>query len=101
MRSYGGQVYPEFPTGNGQIDLVIRYVGQTFGIEIKSYSNNAEYKKGLTQAARYAKKLALSEITLALFVEAAPETERRKYEVDYQQDGITVKPVFVEVGSSE
>ncbi len=101
MRRHDGQVLAEFPTGNGQIDLIIRYVGQVFGIEVKSYSDKTEYKKGLVQAARYAKKLGLTEITLALFVEAAPEVERRKYEVDYQQDGVTVKPVFVEVGSSE
>ncbi len=101
MRRRGGQVLAEFPTGNGQIDLIIRYAGQVFGIEVKSYSDKAEYDKGLVQAARYAKKLALTEITLALFVEAVPETERLKYEIDYQQDGITVKPVFVEVGSSE
>ncbi len=100
MRKREGQVFAEFPTGNGQIDLIIKYVGQTFGIEVKSYSDKADYDKGLVQAARYAKKLGLTEITLALFVETLPESARRKYEVDYIQDGITVKPVLVEVGSS-
>ena len=36
---FGGEVYPEFPTGNGKIDLIVNYAGKTYGIEVKSYVN--------------------------------------------------------------
>jgi hypothetical protein len=36
-RLRGGLVYPEFPTGNGKIDLIINYAGQKYGLEVKSY----------------------------------------------------------------
>jgi len=101
LQGYGGQVYPEFPTGNGQIDLIISYAGQRYGLEVKSFSTKHEYDKGLIQAARYGNMLGLSEITLGLFVEAVDETNRKKYEVDYHDPTtqVTVKPVFVLIGA--
>jgi len=38
FRSYDGVVQPEFPTGNGKIDLLIRHGGQLFGLELKSFA---------------------------------------------------------------
>ncbi len=101
LQGYDGQVYPEFPTGNGQIDLIINYAGQVYGLEVKSFSTKHEYNKGLGQAARYGKKLGLTEVTLGLFVEAVDEANRQKYEIDYHDTatGVTVKPVFVVIGS--
>ncbi|MDM8532489.1 AAA-like domain-containing protein [Anaerolineales bacterium HSG25] len=101
LQGYDGRVYPEFPTGNGQIDLIIKHAGKIYGLEIKSFSTNHEYKKALNQAARYGKSLGVNEITLGFFVEAINEANRKKYEVDYQDatTGVTVKPVFVVIGS--
>ncbi len=101
LDSYDGQVYPEFPTGNGQVDLVIKYNGQVYGLEVKSFSNQREYRKGLKQAARYGQQLGLKEMTLALFIEQVDEVNRQKYEVIYidEETGVTVSPVFVELGS--
>ena len=95
-----GSVYPEFPTGNGQIDLLVRYAGKNYGIEVKSYSDEAEYRKALKQSAHYGQKLELSEITLAIFVEAIDETSRQKYEVIYHDptSKVTVYPVFITTG---
>ena len=103
LASYDGIVYPEFPTGNGQIDLVIEHGGQVYGLELKSYTNRPEYTKALAQAARYGKQLGLSEITLAFFVEYIDEANRQKYEVNYQdaESGVTVIPAFVEIGTSD
>jgi len=53
LRSYEGQVQPEFPTGNGTIDLLIRYAGQLFGLELKSFANQPAYRKALIRAAKY------------------------------------------------
>ncbi len=101
LRSRKGEVYPEFPTGNGQIDLIIKYKGRTYGVEVKSYTDKPGYDEALDQAARYAEKLGLVEITLALFIEAVDDDNRNKYEVLYSDTkrGVTVRPVFVEIGS--
>ncbi len=95
-----GQVYPEFPTGNGQVDLLIKYRGQNYTLELKSFSHQSGYKKALQQAARYGQQLQVSQVWLALFVEAVDETNRQKYEVVYEdkETGVTVTPVFVETG---
>ncbi|MDM8528620.1 AAA-like domain-containing protein [Anaerolineales bacterium HSG24] len=101
LQGYDGHVYPEFPTGNGKIDLIIKHAGKMYGLEVKSFSTNHEYNKALDQAARYGKSLGVNEITLGFFVESIDETNRKKYEVDYQDatTGVTVKPVFVVIGS--
>ncbi|MDM8530769.1 AAA-like domain-containing protein [Anaerolineales bacterium HSG25] len=101
LQGYDGRVYPEFPTGNGQIDLIIKHAGKMYGLEVKSFSTNHEYNKALSQAARYGQSLGVNEITLGFFVEAINEANRKKYEVVYQDasTGVTVKPVFVVIGS--
>jgi hypothetical protein len=43
LNSYDAIVQPEFPTGNGQIDLLIRHAGQLFGLELKSFASQAAY----------------------------------------------------------
>jgi hypothetical protein len=95
-----GQVWPEFPTGNGKLDLFIRYAGRVYGLEVKSFVNAYEYREALRQAARYGRQLGLTEMTLAFFVEAVDETNRARYEVVYEDEetGVTVTPVFVATG---
>ena len=102
MRQHGGQIWPEFPTGNGKIDLIIRYAGQVYGIEVKSFSTDHQYKKALEQAAGYGRSLGLNEITLALFIDVpVDDANRAKYEAVYvdADTGVTVTPVFVEIGA--
>jgi len=93
-------VWPEFPTGNGKIDLIIHYAGKVYGIEVKSFSTQYEYREALRQAVRYGERLKLEEITLASFVEYVDETTRARYEATYEDEetGMTVQPVFVETG---
>ena len=102
LQSYDAQVQPEFPTGNGAIDLLIRHAGQLFGIELKSFANQREYKNALSQAAKYGKQLGLNEIGLALFIEAVDDTNRQKFEQDYTdpKTGVIVHPQFVQLGKS-
>ncbi len=101
LESKKGEIYLEFPTGNGQIDLIIKYVGQVYGIEVKSFTDALGYKDALKQAARYGKQLKLSEIILAFFVEYVDEANRQKYEVTYldKETGVMVIPIFVETGN--
>jgi hypothetical protein len=91
-------VYPEFPTGNGQIDLLIKYQNTLYGLELKTYTNEREYHEALEQAARYGKNLQLPEISLISFVEYIDEEHRKTYEVDYvdEDTGVKVTPIFVE-----
>jgi len=98
--SYDAQVQPEFPTGNGAIDLLIRHAGQLFGLELKSFANQREYQKALTQAAKYGKQLGLTEIGLVLFIDTVDETNRQKFEADYTdpKTGVIVHPQFVQTG---
>ncbi|MBV7338457.1 AAA-like domain-containing protein [Chloroflexi bacterium TSY] len=95
-----GRVYPEFPTGNGQIDLIIRYAGQMYGLEVKSFVNQLEYTKNLRQAARYGDQLKLNEVTLAFFIDTVDDENRRKFETDYQDSdtSVTVTPLFIVTG---
>jgi hypothetical protein len=101
LRGKGATVVPEFPTGNGKIDLIIKYKGIRYGIELKSYKDQAGYRTALKQASLYGKRLGLPEIYLAVFVESIDENTRTKYEVDYQDEemGVIVKPVFITVGN--
>jgi hypothetical protein len=100
LRSKKGRVFPEFPTGNGKIDLLIQYNESTYGIELKSYTDQAGYRQALRQAAQYGKQLGLAEIYLVTFVDVIDEKNRQTYEVDYQapQTGVTVKPIFIQIG---
>ncbi len=101
LRQREAQVWPEFPTGNGKADLIIRYAGQVYAIEIKSFTGAYEYREALGQAACYGQQLGLTEITLALFIEAVDDANRAKYEAAYvdTETGVVVRPVFVETGT--
>ena len=96
-----GQVFPEFPTGNGKVDLLIRFQEKIYALEVKSYTDEVGYREALEQAAKYGKQLHLDEIHLVFFVEYADEANRKKYEQDYtdEETGVIVKPVFVETGN--
>ncbi len=100
LRPKGGRVFPEFPTGNGKIDLVITYRGKTYGIELKSFSDLAAYRASLKQAALYGKQLNLPEIYLLVFVASIPEETRKTYEVDFKDPDtqVTVISLFIETG---
>ena len=92
-----GRVDPEFPTGNGQIDLLIRYQSYRYGLELKSFRSDFEYNLALGQAARYASQLQLTNITVVFFVEAVDDANRTLYETPYQDaaTGVLVEPVLV------
>ncbi|MFZ4663115.1 MAG: AAA-like domain-containing protein [Caldilineaceae bacterium] len=101
VESYASQVFPEFPTGNGKVDLLIRHAGQLYALEVKSFGGQREYTLALGQAARYARQLQQSTITLVMFIDVVDDENRRKYEVIYTDPatGVTVEPVFVATGS--
>lgn len=101
LRSYEAQVQAEFPTGNGQIDLLVRHAGQLYGLELKSFVDQRAYRKALDQAAKYARQLGVTDIWLAMFVEAVDDSNRTRFEADYTDadTGVCVHPVFVQTGA--
>ncbi|MEM7532310.1 MAG: AAA-like domain-containing protein [Chloroflexota bacterium] len=100
MRPKDGSVVPEFPTGNGQIDLIIRHANQVYGLEVKSFAGQYEYAKALTQTAKYAKSMGWATVWLAFFTEQIDEKNRARYEVLYQDasTGVVVEIVFIQTG---
>lgn len=66
-------VSPEFPTGNGTVDLVLRWRGHLGIIEVKSFLNRGQLQRGQEQAAQYAVKLKQPSATVAVFVPVTDE----------------------------
>ncbi len=95
------RVWPEFPTGNGKVGIIIKYADRIYAMEIKSYTDESEYHYALEQAAHYGEQLRLSEISLVFFVEYIDDANREKYEKPYtdKKTGVRVTPVFVDTGS--
>ncbi len=83
-------VYPEFPTGNGKVDLLLRSKQHTAVIEVKSFTNMYELRDGRVQAAQYAKKLGLTEATLVVFAPTDDDAVLEKLADDAVIEGIRV-----------
>jgi len=93
-------VIPEFPTGNGKIDILIKLSNTTFGLEIKSFTDVYLMREGYKQAALYAKQLKMKEFYLVIFIESIDDDNRTKYEIANldEETGVTIFPVFVGTG---
>lgn len=101
LRERRGRVFPEFPTGNGKIDLLIKYEDKTYGIEIKSFTDRSSFHTALSKAAIYGKQLGLEEIYLVSFLESIDKETRKTLETVHKDPdtGVLVKPIFIETGS--
>ncbi|MBF0410066.1 MAG: ATP-binding protein [Candidatus Riflebacteria bacterium] len=93
-------ISPEFPTGNGKIDLLIKHKNiHIYGLELKSFTDLAEMKKSIEQAAYYGKSLGLSVISLVIFFNTKITDElRERFEKDYanQETGVKVELIMIE-----
>jgi hypothetical protein len=92
----GVSVIPEFPTGNGKIDLILKYKNRVYALELKSFRDMYDYRRGIDQAADYGKQLNLEEIVLLVFVELQ-EDELKELEQVIEKPGIkvTVIPIGI------
>jgi len=61
-------ISPEFPTGNGKVDLFLRCKTCCAVIEVKSFTTAADLPSAREQTARYAASQSLATATMALFV---------------------------------
>ena len=66
-------VSPEFPTGNGKVDLCLKCGAKRGIIEVKSYKSMSGVKKAKKQAAQYAKQTGLDSVAIALFIPVEDE----------------------------
>jgi hypothetical protein len=89
LRGRGVEVIPQFPTGNGKIDLILKYHGKIYAMELKSFKDMYTYEKGIGQAAEYGGQLGLKEIVFLVFVELSQE-EAKPLEQEVERSGIKV-----------
>ncbi len=66
-------VSPEFPTGNGKVDLHLRCGDKQGIVEVKSFTSRAKVQSARKQAADYARRMGSSAVVLALFVPVEDE----------------------------
>ncbi|KJU86785.1 hypothetical protein MBAV_001020 [Candidatus Magnetobacterium bavaricum] len=88
-------ISPEFPTGNGKVDIHLR-CGNTEGIiEVKSFTNMYDLEIGKQQAARYAVSLGKDAVTIALFVPSDDKEVHESLSTADTLDGVTVTVVSI------
>jgi hypothetical protein len=97
QEAVGGRcvVSPEFPTGNGRVDLYLRCGRREGIIEVKSFVDVYRAREDRKQAARYARKMGLETVTLALFVPVEDEEVLDKLSGEEEIDGVKVSVVAV------
>ncbi len=89
------RISPEFPTGNGRVDLHLRCRDRVAVIEVKSFRDQAELQHSRKQAVQYARQLQLSGITLALFVPVQDEDVLAQLSGSQTLDGVRLEVVAI------
>ena len=96
------KVIPEFPTGNGKIDLLIRNKNKMYGLELKSFSELTELSKSIRQASDYGKTLGLGVITLVVFLDRPmPEELKPRFAERFLFEGASAVDVVFLVTSGK
>jgi len=88
-------VSPEFPTGNGKVDIHLQCGKQQGIIEVKSFVDSYQIKDDREQAADYAKNLGIDNVTIALFIPVLEETILEKLSTEDVINGIKVSVVAI------
>jgi len=88
-------VSPEFPTGNGKVDLHLSCGEKRGIIEVKSFKKLTKVKKARKQAARYARSLGIDSVTIALFAPVDDEDVLEELSGQEEIEGIGVTVVAI------
>ncbi len=88
-------VSPEFPTGNGKVDLHLQCGSLRGIIEVKSFVDSYQIKHDRLQAADYAKSLSIDSVTIALFIPVLEETVLEKLSTQDVTSGVEVNVVAI------
>jgi hypothetical protein len=95
-------IIPEFPTGNGKVDLHIKCQDAKKGlIEVKSFVNSLQVRRAITQASEYAKKTSYSEITIAMFVPFTDESVLNQISMSKTIGNVVVNVVAIGQGEPQ
>ncbi len=89
-------ISPEFPTGNGKVDIHLRCNDIEAIIEVKSFRNLSDLESDKYQAAKYANSLGRDLVTIAAFVPSHDEKVHEK--VSGEELISKVKVVIVTIG---
>lgn len=88
-------VSPEFPSGNGKVDLHLR-CGEKHGIiEVKSFKDAYQLKDDRGRAAEYARDLGLNTVTMAVFAPIEDKTALKDLSSQIIIDGVLVDVVAI------
>ncbi|MDM8560966.1 hypothetical protein [Candidatus Parabeggiatoa sp. HSG14] len=88
-------VSPEFPTGNGKVDLHFRCGNKRGIIEVKSFTTIYQAREDRHQAAEYATNLGFDNVTMAIFIPVEEETVLEKLSEIEMIDGVQVTVVAI------
>ncbi|MCE7982211.1 MAG: hypothetical protein DYG89_13530 [Caldilinea sp. CFX5] len=88
-------VMPEFPTGNGRVDLHIGCTGRRGIIEVKSFIDQYQAGEDRKQAAHYAQRLGFDRVTMAVFVPIEDESVLEKLSVAETINSVAVTVVAI------
>ena len=90
-------VSPEFPTGNGRVDIHLRCDNREGVIEIKSFKDMHTLEQSIVQASRYAEGLNLRSIVLVVFLTGVEEDEAMQLKAERNMGDIMVyvEPVVI------
>ncbi|MBF0101614.1 MAG: AAA-like domain-containing protein [Desulfobacterales bacterium] len=88
-------ISPEFPTGNGRVDLHIKCGNKKGIIEVKSFKSQSKMESSRKQAADYAHQLGLDSVTIALFTPVEDEEILNQISGELQIQGVKVMTVAI------
>ena len=88
-------ITPEFPTGNGKVDLHVRNRERAGVIEVKSFTQRSDLPSQKAQAARYAHTRDLAAATLAMFVPTDDEDLLKELSGQEVIEGVVVTIVAI------
>ncbi|KPA12958.1 hypothetical protein MHK_006834 [Candidatus Magnetomorum sp. HK-1] len=92
-------IIPEFPTGNGKVDLHIKCKQDKKGlIEVKSFVNPLKVNDALIQASEYALQTSYSEITIAMFAPFNDDAVLNKISISKMINNVNVNVVAIGQG---
>lgn len=91
----GCVINPEFPTGNGRVDIHVQCDQQRGLIEVKSFVDARRFKRDKVQAAAYAQQMGLDEVTMAVFIPVLDEGILAELSVTETHDGIQMQVVMI------
>jgi hypothetical protein len=91
-------VVPEFPTGNGKVDLHLICQNKKGLIEVKSYVNAVKYNAAIRQAAEYAAQTRHEHVSIAMFTPFTDEKVLSQLSVTKFMNNVHVHVVAIGQG---